>query len=120
MKKSLTKRERIKKKTDFQHVFSRQSPSRRVSLPGIALIYVANSLPWNRIAIIVTKKFGKSVKRNKAKRHIREIYRNMKSELKTGFDFVIILYPGENSYEKRKEQLYSLFQKANLFHSMDE
>ena len=52
--------------------------------------------------------------RNRAKRIVREIYRNMKHELRGGYDIAVILYPGAVTYSERKEQLLSLFRKAGL------
>ncbi len=118
MKKSLTKRERLKSNIDFNNVFTKAGKSRKATINGISLRFRETEKSYNRIGIVVTKRFGNAVKRNKAKRHIREIYRNMKEKVKTGYDIVIILYPGEYKYETRREQVYSLFEKANLFRSL--
>lgn len=44
-----------------------------------------------RIGIVITKKLGKSVRRNRIKRIIREAFRLTKSKLRNGTD--IIIYP---------------------------
>jgi ribonuclease P protein component len=44
-----------------------------------------------RIGIVLTKKLGKSVQRNRIKRIIREAFRLTKSKLRNGTD--IIIYP---------------------------
>ncbi|MDR2676622.1 MAG: ribonuclease P protein component [Endomicrobium sp.] len=43
-----------------------------------------------RLGLIVSRKIGKAVERNKVKRKLREIFRINKHLLKTGFDFVFI------------------------------
>jgi ribonuclease P protein component len=115
MKKSLTREERLRTQNDFNNVFSKHTKSYKASIPGIALRYCENCLSWNRIGIVVSKKFGNAVKRNRVKRHIREIYRNMKHALRKGFDLVFVVYPGECSYEQRRKQCETLCNKANLY-----
>ena len=109
------KEERLRSKAEFDYVFSQHTRSKKSSIPGLSIRYTENGLLKNRIGILVTRKYGNAVKRNRIKRHIREIYRHMKNKLKTGYDIVVIVYPGECNYEKRKCQVYSLIRKAALF-----
>ncbi len=44
----------------------------------------------NRLGITASKKIGKAVTRNRAKRRISELYRVNFNKLKTGYDFVIV------------------------------
>jgi len=44
----------------------------------------------NRLGITATKKLGGAVQRNRARRIIRESYRLLEGELKTGFDIVFV------------------------------
>ncbi len=111
MKKSLSKKEHLRGRKDLKAVFS--SPLRE-SCQGIRLIYRENGLKWSRFAISVTKKYGNAVKRNRAKRIVREIYRNMKERIKPGFDMVFVLYPGEYLYGKREEQIITLLESSEL------
>ena len=117
MRKSLTKSERLKKKTDLDRVFSSKW---KVSVPGLKLCVDENGLNRNRIAVTLPRKYGNSVRRNRAKRIIREIYRNSKPLLKSGYDLIIIVYPvnefypGNDSYKAREHHLMSLFRKAGI------
>jgi ribonuclease P protein component len=65
--------------------------------------------------VTLVRKYGNAVKRNRAKRVVREAYRNMKASLKSGYDMVIILYPDEDTYRTRQRQLQRLFQGAALY-----
>ena len=111
MRRSLTRDERLRARRDLRRVFVSR---RQVSCPGVKIKFVKNELGRDRFAVSVSRSFGNAVVRNRAKRIVREIYRNMKHELRDGFDLVIILYPGAATYSERKGQLHSLFRKAGL------
>ena len=57
---------------------------------------IKNELPINMLGIAVSKKIGKSVSRNKIKRLIRESYRLLENDLKTGYSIVILWKKKEN------------------------
>jgi ribonuclease P protein component len=78
------------------------------------LFVVRNELPHNRIVFTFARKFGNAVERNRARRLSREAYRLLRNALKPGFDLVLFLYPGGDSFANRMEQLKILFQKAAL------
>ena len=54
------------------------------------LFYKKNGLPYNRIAFLASKKVGNSVERNRARRLIRENYRFLKDDIRTGYDIIFI------------------------------
>ena len=51
-----------------------------------------NDLDWNRLGIIATRRLGGAVRRNRAKRLMRELFRHRKGG--AGFDIVALLRPG--------------------------
>ena len=58
---------------------------------GSALLYVRpNRLPYNRLGITAGKKIGNAVRRNRAKRIIREAYRAAEPQLPIGIDLVVV------------------------------
>lgn len=58
---------------------------------GTAVIYYRhNNLGINRLGLTSTKKIGCAVKRNRARRVIREAYRLLEDNLGTGYDMVIV------------------------------
>ncbi|MBB6482336.1 ribonuclease P protein component [Spirochaeta isovalerica] len=78
------------------------------------MIYVSNGLAFNRFAVALVRKYGNSVERNKAKRVLREIYRESKDSLISGYDIIVVLYPGNLTFIERKKQFYSLMKRGDL------
>ena len=55
------------------------------------VIYIRkNRLPYNRLGITAGKKIGNAVKRNRAKRVIRQAYRENEIAMPVGIDIVIV------------------------------
>jgi len=81
------KKERLRLKRNFKNVFEKGG---RLIDNNFVIIYVRNTMDYNRIGIIVNKKFGNAVVRNSVKRFIREIYRTNKTFSPIGYDIVFI------------------------------
>jgi ribonuclease P protein component len=111
MRKSLTRKERLRGTAALKRVFS---VSRRIEGPGARLLLTENGLEYNRIVVSPVRKFGGSVARNRARRVGKEAYRCIKSIIKPGFDMAFILFPGDFSYGERISQFSSLLKKAGL------
>ncbi len=73
-----------------------------------------NDLTFNRFAVALVRKYGNAVERNRSKRYLREIYRNLKESIVPGIDIVIVLYPGNFSFSDRKNQFFSLLKRGEL------
>ncbi len=57
----------------------------------VAVVYYRpNGLAFNRLGITAGKKVGNAVHRNRAKRIIRQAYRENELKLPVGYDFVIV------------------------------
>ena len=102
MKRSLTKAEVLRIRRDISHVFRR---GKRIQCNGLKLFITSNQLNYSRILVSPVRKFGTAVARNRAKRHLREIYRLNKCKICTGQDIAIVLFPGTYSYADRKKAL---------------
>lgn len=111
MKKSLTKKERIGKK-DISRVFE---VSESIKRSGVRFLYCRNGKTWNRIAVVLGKKYGNSVERNRTKRIIKEVYRNLKNDLQdVGFDFIFYIVGKVKNYEVANSIVFSLLKKAGF------
>lgn len=111
MRRNLTKKERLGKRSDLKRVFD---GGKQFSCKGARILFISNGLAFNRFAVALVRKYGNSVERNRSKRFLREIYRNVKETLIPGIDIVVVLYPGNFSFSDRQKQLYSLLKRGEL------
>jgi len=87
MNESLSPPERIKKKKDFSALYRR---GRRYRGKYFSLIYASSPFGYSRVGVVAGKKVGKAVKRNKAKRWMRELVRRNKPVFKVPVDIIIV------------------------------
>lgn len=104
----------IKKNYEFARVYKK---GRFFVGKYIVLYVLKNNLSINRIGITVSKKFGKSVKRNRIKRLIRENYRAFEKYIRLGNDCVFVarsndIMPG---YIEIKKEMKFLMKKLEIF-----
>jgi ribonuclease P protein component len=125
MRKSLTRRERLRGKKVLRKIFS---VSRKIVCSGARLCAAENGLGYNRGVVSSVRKYGGSVERNRARRVGKEAYRCIKNSIKPGFDLAFILLPAEKSgaagvrrrfsgdfsYGERITQFSFLLKKAGL------
>jgi len=78
----------LRRKTDFSQIYNK---GKSVGDRYVVLFYRKNNLPYNRTAFLASKKVGNSVKRNRARRLLKESLRltNLKIP-QSGYDFIII------------------------------
>jgi ribonuclease P protein component len=87
----LPKENRLKKKKEFEAVFK---GGRHIKSQNFFIKYLANGTDKTRIGFVVSKKVGKrAVDRNKAKRRMREAFRNIDGKLKDGISVIVVAYP---------------------------
>ena len=106
-----TRDEHMKRPADIQKLFK---TGQRVSVAGAKLFYALNDRDKNRIGFPLPRGYGNAVERNLSKRYSRETYRSFKSHLNTGYDLLLLVYPGNDSFSTRCEQFRTLCQKAGL------
>lgn len=58
--------------------------------PLIVTYALKNRLGYTRLGITTSKKIGKAVQRNRARRLIKTAYRNLLSEIAPGYDIVVV------------------------------
>ncbi len=78
---------RLKSESDVQRVWQ---DGRAYAHPLVILRARANGLPQSRVAFVVSKKIGNAVRRNRAKRLMREAARERFLEIRPGYDLVLI------------------------------
>ena len=103
--------ERIKNPADFKKLFK---DGKKVSVPGAKLFFLENNLEYNRVGFPMIRGYGNAVQRNLSKRYSREVYRLLKSHLNTGYDMLILIYPGNDSFHSRCDMIRLLCKKAGL------
>ncbi len=81
-----TKAERLLKRQEFRQVYA---AGKRYSLPLFTAFVLPTQKGKSRLGITVTKKIGRAVMRNRAKRLIREVFRKNKSRFEGSFDLVV-------------------------------
>lgn len=106
-----TQKEKIKKPDEIRILYKE---GKKVSTSGAKLFYKKSNSDFNRIAFTLPRGYGNAVQRNHSKRVSREAYRHLKSHLNTGYDIILLVYPGNDSFRTRCEQLRYLFRKAGL------
>ncbi len=78
---------KIKENYEFRRAYNRG----KAYVTPYAVVYVFKNKSNNlRLGITVGKKIGKAVQRNRAKRLITAAFRNVSSDLLTGYDYIIV------------------------------
>ncbi len=104
----------LKNQKDFDEVFKKKNV---FGNRHFTLFYSKNGKTFNRLGIIVSKKTSKkAVCRNRIRRQIKESFRLKQSQLKVGYDFIII---GKAScvtapYKEMDRSMNHLFYKTHL------
>jgi ribonuclease P protein component len=108
---TFTKAERIRKRTEFRRL---SKDGRRFHAPFFLAVVGPAPTPSHRLGITVSKKVGKSVRRNRIKRLAREYFRHHAAELRGPLDIHMIAKSG--AAELSSKEIFAQFQ--NLFHRL--
>lgn len=101
---TLKRKERLRLRRDFQLLSEK---GRALQGQFLVLIYRRNGLGYSRIAVSVKRKFGKSNRRNKVRRWIKECFRTRKHQFPRGYDMLFIVRKAA-SEESREISFQSL------------
>ena len=109
----MQRRHRLKKSAEFQRV---RANKRSWAHPLLVLYIAPNGLDISRVGISVTKRIGKAVARNRAKRLIREAVRHYLPGLPSGWDLVFIARAAiaEASFLQVREAVENVLRRARL------
>jgi len=108
-----SRKEKLKGRNEIREVFSRRKGG-GASCKGAKLLTLGNTLPYNRIAFTFSRKYGNAVQRNYSRRLSREVYRLLRNDLRTGYDMVLLVYPGQDVFSVRMGQMRELLSRAGL------
>lgn len=79
--------EHLRRPSDFRRVYDRR---RSVSNERLLVYACENGLPYLRLGLSVSRKFGRATHRNRLRRLYREAFRLTRHALPTGLDLVLI------------------------------
>lgn len=104
----------LKKDSDFRKVYKY---GKSVANKYLVMYILNNKLEYSRLGISVSKKVGNATVRNKVKRRIREVYRNLIDEnVKSGYDIVFIARVSSKDvdYKAIEKSVLFLSKKSNI------
>lgn len=106
------KKERLLKRWEFLRVYIENKKYTGRYL----ILHILLNQPDRKTGIIVSRKLGKAIRRNRIKRLIREAYRLNKHILSDNLHLVITAKLGINNlkYKEVEKDLLSLYKKAGL------
>ena len=80
------------------------------------MYFKENGLESNRLGFSVSKKVGKSVVRNRIKRIYREAFKILNSNLKNGFDLIVVARKpaAKSTFIEAEEELRKICSRAGL------
>ncbi|MBN2199788.1 MAG: ribonuclease P protein component [Candidatus Aminicenantes bacterium] len=90
MRESLGPQERIRRTKEFGDIYKNGF---RFRGRYFTLVYLENSLSFSRLGVVASRKVGRAVKRNRAKRRIRDLFRRNKTCLPFAADVVVVARP---------------------------
>ena len=105
---------RLKKNKDFNKILKK---GKRFNEEILSLIILKNELKYTRTGLMVDKKISKkAVIRNKIKRRIYSLIRNKLSNIKNGFDVLIITKPEikEKNFFEINKIIDKILKKARI------
>jgi ribonuclease P protein component len=98
---------------DFKRLYYK---GRSYVSPAMAVYVKQNRFAVNRLGVTASTKLGCAVKRNRARRRLKETYRLLEPKLKTGFDVVIVArFPSIGSpIGQLNREMLSLLQRLGV------
>lgn len=110
----MKKKYRIKKNEEFQEVF--QKGTSTANRQFVVYVLERPEQPYFRLGLSVSKKLGKAVVRNRIKRYIRQSFLELRENIATGKDYIVIarIPVADMSYAEAKKSLVHVLKKAGV------
>jgi len=104
---------RLHKKKEFEDVFKK---GKRISGEGMVCYWFSDEQMGNKLGIVVSRKVGRSVKRNQIKRYIREFYRLNRLHFRERGALIVVARTGlsEWSHQQIDAELASLLKTGGI------
>jgi ribonuclease P protein component len=90
------------------------STARRIESRGMKLLVRGNGSPETRMAVVVARGCGGSVRRNREKRITREAFRSLKETIRPGSDLIFLVVRFGATFAERRLAMGQLLGKAGL------
>jgi ribonuclease P protein component len=113
LKQTVKRRFRLTKSNDIKRVRQLGKP---YAHPLIVLIALQNQRETSRFAVIAGRSAGNAVKRNRAKRWMREALRPLIPQIEPGWDIVIVARRPitDTNFQNSQKALQTLLNRAQL------
>jgi ribonuclease P protein component len=113
--KTMKKELRVKKNKEFQEVF--QKGRSFANRQFIVYVLKKTDQPFFRIGLSVSKKIGNAVTRNQIKRYIRQAFLELKEQIHSGNDYIIIARKpaADMDFHEVKKSLTHVLKVARVF-----
>lgn len=104
---------RIRTKKEFETIFEK---GKRIFGEGMVCYWLSDEQIGNKLGIVVSRKVGRSVKRNQIKRYIREFYRLNRPYFRENGALVVVAHVGlaEWSHQQIDAELTRLLKSGNI------
>ncbi|SKC88877.1 ribonuclease P protein component [Maledivibacter halophilus] len=106
--------ERLKKNTDFKNVYKK---GKSFADKFVVIYLCKNFSNVTRVGFTASKKVGNSVKRNRARRLMKESFRNNSRDIKIGYDIVFIARVAINDadYYDVEKSIRRVMKKSKIY-----
>ena len=84
---AMLKKTVLRRKKEFDNVYKK---GKSLADKYVVVFYRKNNKDYSRISFLASKKVGNSVKRNRARRLMKEAYRLSDMKIADGYDFIFI------------------------------
>ena len=104
----------IKKNDEYKKIYNKRNS---ISDYYLVLFVCKNNTKFNRYGFTTAKKIRKAVIRNKIRRRLKDIVRKYNSNIKTGYDIIVMarLNSVDATYKNLEKSYIKLIKKKNLY-----
>lgn len=110
----MNKSYRLTKREDFNYVYRQRKSTANQQF---VVYYKKNKrIAHFRLGVSISKKMGNAVVRNLLKRRVKEIVWSLREEIKSGYDFVLIVRKPatEQDFHALKKSIYHVLKRAGI------